>query len=140
MCVCVCVPVWQPVRLPPRPFTSLHASPCELIAFTREPGLAFTSNGKFMALLERHEGKDHVVIIACETWQVAVRFETDTQDATDLQWSPDDHHLCVWDSPLTYTVCVCVCECVCVRAHACLFWESDVGAGERERAAPSPWT
>ncbi|EGD72033.1 hypothetical protein PTSG_00050 [Salpingoeca rosetta] len=69
-------------------------------------GLGFTSNGKFMAVLERSEGRDFVSIITCESWQVVRRFQTETSDATDLTWSPDDHHLCIWDSPLTYTACV----------------------------------
>lgn len=37
-----------------------------------DQGLDFTPNGKFMAVLERRDGKDFVSVFACETWQLVL--------------------------------------------------------------------
>eukprot|EP00056_Hartaetosiga_gracilis_P001552 m.45748 g.45748 ORF g.45748 m.45748 type:complete len:443 (-) comp10690_c0_seq3:103-1431(-) len=70
-------------------------------------GLSFSNDGKYMAVLEcKEQKKDRVCVVSCKDWKIVRQFNTDTTDAYDLKWSPDDHFLCVWDSCLRYNVCV----------------------------------
>lgn len=67
-------------------------------------GMDFSSGGKYMALAERRDCKDHVSIFSCQAWALVRHFETETDDLAGLEWSPDARVLCVWDSCLTYKV------------------------------------
>ncbi|XP_065061599.1 WD repeat-containing protein WRAP73-like [Rhopilema esculentum] len=67
-------------------------------------GLSFTKDGKFMALAERRNCKDFISIFSCGTWQLVKHFEADTNDLTDLAWSPDGRILAVWESCLEYNM------------------------------------
>lgn len=69
-------------------------------------GCAFSHDGKYMAVLERNDGKDYVGVFACKTWEMATKFQVATIDAADLCWSPDDSAICVWDYVVNYKVCV----------------------------------
>ncbi|KAK3803640.1 hypothetical protein RRG08_023356 [Elysia crispata] len=67
-------------------------------------GIDFSSGGKYMALAERRDCKDHVSIFSCQAWSLVRHFESETEDLAGLEWSPDARVLCVWDSCLTYKV------------------------------------
>jgi len=69
-------------------------------------GFAFNSDGRWMAMLGRRDGCDHVNIIACDTWDVAKIFKVESSDAIDISWSPDDRYIAVWDSPLEHRLLV----------------------------------
>lgn len=62
----------------------------------------FSHDGRFLAVVERREFKDIIGVYAVDTWELVKHFQVDTVDLEDLAWSPDDRHLCVWDSPLEY--------------------------------------
>eukprot|EP00039_Didymoeca_costata_P001462 m.52728 g.52728 ORF g.52728 m.52728 type:complete len:447 (+) comp10813_c0_seq2:160-1500(+) len=65
---------------------------------------AFSSDGVYMAAIERRDCKDCVSIFACKTWEMVKSFIVGTSDACSLQWSPDDSALCVVDSLLHFNV------------------------------------
>ncbi|XP_059172852.1 WD repeat-containing protein WRAP73-like [Physella acuta] len=67
-------------------------------------GLDFSRGGKYMALAERRDCKDHISIFSCQSWSLIRHFESETDDLAGLEWSPDARVLCVWDSCLTYKV------------------------------------
>ena len=67
-------------------------------------GVDFTSDGKFMALAERRDCKDHISLFDCSQWQLVRHFPVETVDLVGLRWSPDSTVLCVWDSLLDYKV------------------------------------
>ncbi|KAK0041313.1 WD repeat-containing protein WRAP73 [Biomphalaria pfeifferi] len=69
-----------------------------------DKALDFSKNGKFMALAERRDCKDHISIFSCQAWSLVRHFESETDDLGGLQWSPDSRVLCVWDSCFTYKV------------------------------------
>uniref|UniRef100_A0A8D2F9W8 WD repeat containing, antisense to TP73 n=1 Tax=Theropithecus gelada TaxID=9565 RepID=A0A8D2F9W8_THEGE len=63
-------------------------------------GIAFTRDGRYMALAERRDCKDYVSIFVCSDWQLLRHFDTDTQDLTGIEWAPNGCVLAVWDSCL----------------------------------------
>ena len=65
-------------------------------------GVDFSSNGKYMALAERRNCKDHVSLFDCTQWQLMRHFQVETTDLAGLSWSPDSKVLCLWDSVLNY--------------------------------------
>eukprot|EP00026_Physarum_polycephalum_P009526 Phypoly_transcript_09653.p1 GENE.Phypoly_transcript_09653~~Phypoly_transcript_09653.p1 ORF type:complete len:449 (+),score=50.72 Phypoly_transcript_09653:22-1347(+) len=67
-------------------------------------GLAFSRDGKFMAVAERRDCKDFVSVYSCATWEQIKQFKVSTADLVDLSWSPDGRVICVWDTPLEYKV------------------------------------
>lgn len=77
-------------------------------------GLAFSSDGCYMALVTRHESKDTVNIVSCETWEVIRTFVPETQDLADIQWSPDSLRIAVWDSLLEFRVLVYSADGYCL--------------------------
>ncbi|KAM3824421.1 WD repeat-containing protein WRAP73 [Vipera latastei] len=71
---------------------------------TCQQGLAFTKDGRYLALVERRDCKDHVSLFVCSDWQLLRHFETETQDAVGIDWAPNGCVLAVWDSCLEYKV------------------------------------
>nr|AGT21477.1 WD40 repeat-like superfamily protein [Tarenaya spinosa] len=69
-------------------------------------GVAFTRDGKFAAVCIRRDCKDYVNLLSCQSWQIMGSFAVDTVDLADLEWSPDDSSIIVWDSPLEYKVLI----------------------------------
>lgn len=63
-------------------------------------GLDFSPDGRFLAMAERKGCKDAISVVDCESWVVASRFETATNDLQDAKWSPDSTSLAVRDSAL----------------------------------------
>ncbi|KAG0604314.1 hypothetical protein M758_10G161700 [Ceratodon purpureus] len=68
--------------------------------------VAFTRDGKFAAVATRRDCKDYINMLACRGWEAMGTFGADTIDLTDLEWSPTDSNIAVWDSPLEYKVLV----------------------------------
>jgi len=66
--------------------------------FNGDHGLAFSSNGKFMALAERRDNKDYIGIYHCKNWTLVRHFQVDTLDLADIAWSRDNTAIIVWDS------------------------------------------
>ncbi|XP_022969756.1 WD repeat-containing protein WRAP73 isoform X1 [Cucurbita maxima] len=69
-------------------------------------GVSFTQDGKFAAVCTRKDCKDYVNLISCHTWEIMGVFAVDTLDLADIEWSPDDSSIVVWDSPLEYKVLI----------------------------------
>ncbi|KZV41070.1 hypothetical protein F511_14046 [Dorcoceras hygrometricum] len=69
-------------------------------------GVSFTKDGKFAAICTRHDCKDYVNLLSCYTWEIMRVFAVDTLDLADIQWSPDDSAIIIWDSPLEYKVLI----------------------------------
>ncbi|XP_077460311.1 WD repeat-containing protein WRAP73 [Stigmatopora argus] len=67
-------------------------------------GIDFSRDGSYMALAERRDCKDYVCLFVCDDWHLLRHFETETQDLTGLEWSPNGCVLAVWDSCLEYKV------------------------------------
>lgn len=69
-------------------------------------GVSFTKDGKYAAICTRRDCKDYVNLVSCHTWEIISVFAVDTLDLADIQWSPDDTAIVIWDSPLEYKVLI----------------------------------
>ncbi|EFJ17238.1 hypothetical protein SELMODRAFT_115139 [Selaginella moellendorffii] len=69
-------------------------------------GVSFTQDGKFVAIATRRDCKDYVHLLASNSWEGMGTFAVDTVDLADLEWSPNDNTIAVWDSSLEYKVLV----------------------------------
>ncbi|KAH9647902.1 wd repeat-containing protein WRAP73 [Citrus sinensis] len=69
-------------------------------------GVAFTQDGKFAAICTRRDCKDYINLLSCHTWEIMGVFAVDTLDLADIEWSPDDSAIVIWDSPLEYKVLI----------------------------------
>ncbi|GAB2294098.1 hypothetical protein Dimus_028317 [Dionaea muscipula] len=69
-------------------------------------GIAFSKDGKFAAICTRRDCKDYLNLLSCHTWEIMGVFAVDTFDLADIEWSPDDSALVIWDSPLEYKVLI----------------------------------
>lgn len=67
-------------------------------------GVSFTQDGKFAAICTRRDCKDYINLLSCHTWEIMGVFAVDTIDLADIEWSPDDSAIVIWDSPLEYKV------------------------------------
>ncbi|KAG2439894.1 hypothetical protein HYH02_010524 [Chlamydomonas schloesseri] len=80
-------------------------------------GLAFSGDGRWLAVLERAEMRDWVTVYDCSSrasagngghgkgggggWGEAARFQLPTADAADIAWSPAGGVLAAWESCLS---------------------------------------
>lgn len=69
-------------------------------------GVSFTKDGKFAAICTRRDCKDYVNLLSCYSWEIVSVFAVDTLDLADIQWSPDDSAIVIWDSPLEYKILI----------------------------------
>ncbi|XP_057778536.1 uncharacterized protein LOC130997287 [Salvia miltiorrhiza] len=69
-------------------------------------GVSFTKDGKFAAICTRRDCKDYVNLLSCHAWEIMGVFAVDTLDLVDIQWSPDDSAIVIWDSILEYKVLI----------------------------------
>ncbi|CAI8603966.1 unnamed protein product [Vicia faba] len=69
-------------------------------------GVSFTKDGKFAAICTRRDCKDYVNLLSCHSWEIMGMFALDTLDLADVEWSPDDSSILIWDSPLDYKVLI----------------------------------
>lgn len=69
-------------------------------------GVAFTKDGKFAAICTRRDCKDYINLLSCNSWEIMGVFAVDTHDLADIEWSPDDSSMVIWDSALEYKVLI----------------------------------
>lgn len=69
-----------------------------------QQGIAFTKDGRYMALAERRDCKDYISLFVCSDWQLLRHFDTETQDMAGIEWAPNGCVLAVWDTCLEYKV------------------------------------
>ncbi|NWI71759.1 WRP73 protein, partial [Todus mexicanus] len=67
-------------------------------------GIAFTKDGRYMAVAERRDCKDFISIFVCSDWQLLRHFDTETQDLSGLEWAPNGCVLAAWDACLEYKI------------------------------------
>ncbi|XP_021273114.1 WD repeat-containing protein WRAP73 isoform X2 [Numida meleagris] len=65
-----------------------------------QQGIAFTKDGRYMAVAERRDCKDFVSLFVCSNWQLLRHFDTETQDLFGIEWAPNGCVLAVWDTCL----------------------------------------
>lgn len=63
-------------------------------------GIAFTSNGTFMALAERKDCKDFIGIYYIVDWTLVSHFQVESYDLQDILFTRDDSAIVIYDSPL----------------------------------------
>ncbi|KAM4651427.1 WD repeat-containing protein WRAP73 [Discoglossus pictus] len=85
---------------------SLSAKSVSYIKYPKacQQGIAFTNDGRHMALAERRDCKDYISIFVCNDWRLLRHFETETQDLSGIDWAPNGCVLAVWDTCLEYKV------------------------------------
>nr|XP_056721358.1 WD repeat-containing protein WRAP73 isoform X2 [Euleptes europaea] len=69
-----------------------------------QQAIAFTKDGRYMALAERRDCKDYVSLFVCNDWQLLRHFDTETQDIAGIEWAPNGCVLAVWDTCLEYKI------------------------------------
>lgn len=70
--------------------------------FSSSKGCAFNSNGKFMALLEKHDCKDYLTVYFTKDWKVVNTYFLELFDSAEVRWSPNDSVITVWDNCVNY--------------------------------------
>lgn len=65
-------------------------------------GLAFSNDGRYMAVAQREKTKDHIGVYSCDTWGLVSKFSVDMDDVESLAWSPDDSVIVVTNGALKY--------------------------------------
>ncbi|NXV41620.1 WRP73 protein, partial [Uria aalge] len=75
-----------------------------LINFLSLAGIAFTRDGRYMAVAERRDCKDFISIFVCSDWQLLRHFDTETQDLFGIEWAPNGCVLAAWDTCLEYKI------------------------------------
>ena len=81
-------------------------------------GVDFSSNGKYMALAERRDCKDHISLFDCSQWQLIRHFPVETSDLVGVTWSPDSNVLCIWDSVLDYKLYLYSIDGRCLASYS----------------------
>ncbi|KAK4839388.1 hypothetical protein QYF36_021579 [Acer negundo] len=69
-------------------------------------GVSFTKDGKYAAICTRRDCKDYINLLSCHTWEIMGVFAVDTLDMADIEWSPDDSTIVIWDSLMEYKVLI----------------------------------
>lgn len=87
---------------------SLLNTACVHVRWPKHPskGVSFTRDGKFAAVCTRRDCKDYINLLSCDSWEIMGVFAVDTLDLADIEWSPDDSAIVVWDSILEYKVLI----------------------------------
>ncbi|KAK9144874.1 hypothetical protein Sjap_004777 [Stephania japonica] len=88
-------------------------------------GVSFTKDGRFAAICTRRDCKDYINLLSCHTWEIMGVFSVDTLDLADIEWSPDDSAIVIWDSPLEYKVLIYSPDGRCLFRY--LAYESGLG-------------
>lgn len=78
----------------------------------------FSANGKYMALAERRDCRDHISLFDCSQWQLVRHFPVETSDLVGVAWSPDSNVLCLWDSVLDYKLYLYSIDGRCLASYS----------------------
>ncbi|RKP37808.1 WD40-repeat-containing domain protein [Dimargaris cristalligena] len=70
----------------------------------KDKGISYSSDDRFVAILERQESKDAVGVYSTDPWALQKQFTVDAIDIENIAWSPDDRYIAVWDSNVDYKV------------------------------------
>ena len=66
----------------------------------------FSDDGKYLAVVERRDGRDCVSLFLCEDWNVYHHFELDFHNTATgcaaLSWSPSSNAICIYSDSLEY--------------------------------------
>lgn len=65
-------------------------------------GFAFSNNGAFFGLIERHNSKDSIGLYFTKDWTAINHFQIETIDLCDLMWAPNGSFIVAWDTCLYY--------------------------------------
>ncbi|VDQ09865.1 unnamed protein product [Trichobilharzia regenti] len=69
--------------------------------------LAFCPGGRYLALLERRDLKDHLSLFDCRPqWTLVWNIILDTDDAVNIVWSPDGRYILICDNCLYYRAAI----------------------------------
>ncbi|KAG2210736.1 hypothetical protein INT46_008558 [Mucor plumbeus] len=71
-----------------------------------EKGIETSSDGKYVAVIEKHDGKEYIGIYHANSYILLQRFELDTVDVDNMKWSPDNMYIAVWDNRLYHKLLV----------------------------------
>lgn len=71
-----------------------------------QKGFSFSSDGKFMALLEKHDCKDYLSVYYTRDWKMVNTFALDLFDTVEIKWSPNNAYLTAWDNCINYRILV----------------------------------
>lgn len=63
-------------------------------------GLSYTTNGNFMALVERINSKDAIGIYFLKDISLITKFEIATSDVQDIKWTSDNSAILAYDNPI----------------------------------------
>ena len=74
--------------------------------FSSTKGCAFNSNGKFMALIEKHDCKEYLSVYYTADWKIVNSFQLDLFDAVEVRWAPNDAVIAVWDNCVNYRMLI----------------------------------
>ncbi|KXS21187.1 YVTN repeat-like/Quino protein amine dehydrogenase [Gonapodya prolifera JEL478] len=87
---------------------SLIERECAHIQYPKytDRAFSFRPDGRYLALAERRDGKDHVSVYDAEEWVLLKNWPADTTDLEDLAWSPDGRYIALWESPLAYNLLI----------------------------------
>ncbi|KAM0750805.1 hypothetical protein T439DRAFT_239992 [Meredithblackwellia eburnea MCA 4105] len=61
-------------------------------------------DGRYLAVVERHQGRDHVGIYDAQVWKLVRHFPlpSTSSDVADLSWSPCGRYIAIWESAVDY--------------------------------------
>ena len=66
----------------------------------------FSDDGRYLAVIERRDGKDCLSLFLCDDWNVYHHFELDflntATGCAGLSWSPSSNAICIYSDPLEY--------------------------------------
>ena len=89
-------------QLPHAPPVQVTSSP---VSISRAPLLqSFSDCSRFLAVIHRLEGHDHIGIYTTAPWGEVNKFKGKSNDVAAVCWSSDGVHILTVDSPLTYKV------------------------------------
>ncbi|KAI7901295.1 uncharacterized protein BX663DRAFT_514043 [Cokeromyces recurvatus] len=71
-----------------------------------EKGIEFSPDGKYVAIVEKYNGKDCIGIYQGNSFILLHRFEVDTVNLDNIKWSPDSLYIAVWDNCLYHKLLV----------------------------------
>ncbi|CEP09942.1 hypothetical protein [Parasitella parasitica] len=71
-----------------------------------EKGIETSPDGKYIAIIEKHDGKDYISIYHANSFILLQRFELDTVNVENIKWSPNNMYIAAWDNCLYHKLLV----------------------------------